>query len=399
MFNTNTNQFFCTTLCRRSVVASLLLLATLYSGAQDTIKFETIKSVKDIPHKTLKQKWMWIHRSAAFFFMKEQTAFNDTSYYSRYKEKLVVTLPLSTRFVGFQLKTKSSASVLKFSPNSIYDLGISINSRMISLFLNTGLALFDNDQGIKGKTQYKDFQFNIYGKKSTIDFSLQTYDGFYIKNSATFNTFDASVKPYELRPDVSVVSLGFNYYFISNYKKFSYRGSFAFTEKQKKSAGSILSGGYYSLFSIRADSNLISKSFSPYFDTLTNIKTGGVFNYGLNVGYIYTFVIRKKLHATISLVQGLGVDVTGATREDDSKIESKSKFSSKQNLRIALGYDSGNFFYGMMGMFDFYYFDNKERSTFNYSYGKFRLFVGYRFNMEGKKKKLFRKLNLIDYRL
>lgn len=381
------------------LVVFLFSFTQMSLNAQDTIKFETIKSTKDIPHKTIKQKWMWIHRSIAFVFMKEQQPFNDTNYYSRYKDKLVVTLPLSTRFVNFQFKDKSSQSVLKFSPNSIYDLGISINSRMLSLFINTGLVLFDNDHGIKGKTQYKDFQFNIYGKKSTVDFSLQTYDGFYIKNSGAFNTFDATLRPYELRPDISVTSVGFNYYFISNYKKFSYRGSFAFTERQKKSAGSILSGGYLSIFSINADSNLVSKSFSPYFDTLTNIKTGGIFNYGLNVGYIYTFVIRKKLHATFSLVQGLGVDVTGATREDDSKIESKSKLSSKQNLRIALGYDSGNYFYGIMGMFDFYYFDNKERSTFNYSYGKFRLFMGYRFNVAGKKRKIFRKLNLIDYRL
>ncbi|WP_317897870.1 DUF4421 family protein [Aurantibacillus circumpalustris] len=342
---------------------------------------------------------MWIHRSAAFIFMKEQEPFNDTSYYSRYKERLVVTLPLSTRYVNFEFKDKSSSSVLKYSPNNLYDLGISVNTKLMSFFLNTGATLLDNDQGIKGKTNYKDFQFNVYGKKSTIDFSLQTYNGFYINNSTSFNSYDASQKPYEIRPDISVVSLGFNYYYVSNYRKFSYRGSFAFTECQKKSAGSLLTGGYFSIFSMTADSNLVSKSFTPYFDPLTNIKTGSVLNYGLNVGYIYTFVIRRKFHATISLVQGLGVDLTSGTKEDDSKVESKSNLSSKQNLRIALGYDRGNFFYGIMGMFDFYYFDNKERATFNYSYGKFRLFAGYRFNMTGKKKKVFRKLNLIDYRL
>lgn len=342
---------------------------------------------------------MWIHRSLAFYFMKEYAPFNDTNYYTKYKERLVIAIPLSTRFVNFQLKDKASTSVLIYAPNSFYDFGFIINSKILSLFLNTGITVFNKDHDTKGKTIYKDFQFNIYGKKSTMDLSLQSYEGFYVRNSADFKTFDTKIKPYEIRPDISVFSLGFNYYYISNYKKFSYRGSFAFTETQKKSAGSFLSGGYYSSLSIKSDSNLVSKTFSQHFDSLLNVKTGVVTNYGVNVGYIYTFVINKKVHATISLVQGLGVDITGGTREDDSEIPSKSKFSSKQNLRIALGYDYRHFFYGMMGMFDFYYFDNKDRSSFDYSYGKFRLYMGYRFNMAGKKKKIFRKLNLIDYRL
>ncbi len=42
------------------------MLSGVEASAQDTIKIETIKSTKDIPHKTGWQKWMWIHRSIAF---------------------------------------------------------------------------------------------------------------------------------------------------------------------------------------------------------------------------------------------------------------------------------------------------------------------------------------------
>ena len=110
-------------------------------------------------------------------------------------------------------------------------------------------------------------------------------------------------------------------------------------------------------------------------------------------------MIRKKFHATLSLVQGLGADQTSITRDDNSTDKNNYRFSSKQNLRIALGYDEGRLFFGTMGMFDFYYFDNKKQSTFDYSYGKFRLFVGYRFSIEKQQRKLLQKLNLIDYRL
>ena len=385
---------------RNIILALSLILNSSILHAQDTIKFETIKSIKDIPHATLKQKWMWIHRSIAFAFLKKHAPTHDTSYYACYKSKLVITLPLSTRFINFELKDGISANSLKFQPNNQYDFGLCINSKFASFLMNTGVALFTNDEGIKGKTKYSDYQFNIYGKKSTVDFSLQTYKGFYVENSGKYSDFNNSQKQlYEVRPDVAVYALSFNHYYLFNNKKFSYRSSFAFTEHQKKSAGSLLCGGYLSLFGIKADSALVSKSFAQYFTTNSNVTSASIFNFGYNVGYIYTLVIKKKLRITLSLVQGIGTNKTTIMREDASKEESDFKFSSKQNLRMALGYDNGVFFYGVMGMYDFYNFDDKTKSTLDYSYGKFRTFVGYRFSSEKRERKLLRKLNLIDYRL
>ncbi len=382
------------------VLLLFLIVSTGSSYAQDTIKFETIKSIKDIPHATLKQKWMWIHRSIAFSFMKERLSAYDTSYYSTYKGKLVITVPISTRFISFELRDGSSTNFLKFQPNSQYDVGISINSKFASFLLNTGVVLFKNDEGTKGKTNYKDYQFNLYGKKSTIDFSLQTYDGFYIQNSNTYENYRISkTQKYEVRPDISLYALSLNHYYLFNNKKVSYRSSFAFTERQKKSAGSFLCGGYLSVFGIKADSSLVSASFTQYFNPTSNIKTGAVLNFGVNVGYIYNLVIRKKIHATLSLVQGLGTDRTMTIKEDDSKHVGNFRLSSKQNLRLALGYDNEKFFFGTMGIYDFYYFDDKNGSTFNYSYGKFRVFVGYRFSIDKQQRRFLQKLNLIDYRL
>lgn len=389
---------------RKKCLYLALLLCILFipeiSCAQDTVKFETIRSVKDIPHATLKQKWMWPHRSIAFLFMKERLPYYDTSYYSSYKGKLVVTIPISTRFINFELKDGLSSNFLRFEPNSQYDVGISINSKFASFLLNSGVTLFNKDEATKGKTSYQDYQFNLYGKRSTIDIALQTYQGFYIQNSGKYENFrNTQTQPYEMRRDVFVYALSLNHYYIFNYKKFSYRSSFAFTENQKKSVGSFLCGGYLSLFAIKADSSLVSTSFAQYFNNSSGIKNGSVFNFGINLGYIYTLVIKKRIHATLSLVQGIGTDKTNVTMKDDSKREGTYRFASKQNLRIALGYDSGKFFAGTMGLFDFYYFDDTDRSIFNYAYGKFRIFAGYRFSVENRQKRFLQKLNLIDYRL
>lgn len=382
------------------ILITILLLAIWKPvNAQDTIRFETLTSIKDIPHEGFKQKWMWIHRSIVFSFLKSRVPFYDTSYYESYKSKLVFTIPISTRYIGFDLKDASSSNSLNFMPNSQYDVGISVNSKFASFLINTGVVLFNKDERTKGKTDYKDYQFNLYGKRSTIDVNLQTYKGFYINNSRAFEDYTTlTTNPYEIRNDISALSLGLNYYYIFNYKKFSYRNSFAFTEHQKRSAGSLLAGGYYSILSVNGDSAFVSTPFKNYFDTLSIIKNANIINYGVNIGYIYTLVI-KKFYATLSLVQGIGIDKTNTITQKDVHYSGKQTLSSKQNLRMGIGYNSGTLFFGSMAMFDFYYFDNSKRTAIDYSYGKIRVFAGYRFNIERQQRKFFTKLNLMDYRL
>ncbi len=343
---------------------------------------------------------MWIHRSIVFIYMKERPPTHDPRYYSSYKGKLVITIPVSTRFINFRLTDGVSSNFLRFQPNGQYDVGISINSKFASFLVNSGVSITNKDNAIKGKTNYKDYQFNLYGRKSTVDASLQTYQGFYVQNSAKYDNFiNTRLMPYDVRPDIFVYALSLNHYYLFNNRKFSYRSSFAFTERQKKSAGSFLCGGYLSVFGVNARYSMVSESFSQYFNPSSNVINGTVFNFGLNLGYIYTLIIKKKFHATLSLVQGLGTAKTSTTAENNSRYEGNFRLSTKQNLRIALGYDNEKFFWGTMGMFDFYHFDDKSRTTFNYSYGKFRVFAGYRFSVEKQQRNFLRKLNLIDYRL
>ncbi len=372
----------------------------LISFAQDTIKIETIKSIKDIPHKTVWQKWMWIHRSVAFNIIKERPVFYDTTYIKSYKKSLVITLPLSTRFLDFTLTDWKTKNHLDYYPNIEYDLGLSINSHWASFLVNTGVKVLNRDNEIFGKTQYKDYQFNLYGKKITTDAFFQDYKGFYIVNSKSYSGY-TSDKLFAIRPDVRAVSLGLNSYYIFNYKKFSYRNSFAFIETQKKGAGSLLVGGYFSVFGASSDTTLVPFPFRANFDSSAYIKAGSNFTIGSNIGYIQTFVFFKKTcYITFSLVQGLGTEQTTYTRDDNSIYKSATNLSSKINVRLAYGFNAGKFYAGTMLMADTYLFSSvKSETKFNYGVGKGRVFCGYRFSYQKAERKLLRKLNLIDYRL
>lgn len=377
----------------------LVILLSLKSNAQDSISVKrsaSVKSIWDIPHKTFRELWMWPHRSMAFNIVKQKPVRYDTNLIRTYYKRLVITLPFSSRFLKFSLNDTKTGSRLNFAPNSELNLGISVSSRWASFIVASKIKVFGGDEGTRGKTQFRDFQLNLYGRKVTTDMFVQYYKGFYIKNSASYSNY-VSEKPFEIRSDVYAIHLGASSYYVINNKRFSYRNSFAFTEQQKKSAGSLLLGVYYSYFTATGDPSLVSSAFRSSFDTLSLIRSGQTHNFGINLGYIYTLVFLKKCYLTASLVQGIGGKHIAYVRDDASKFNQLLGGAGKLHIRAGLGYDQGRYFIGAMGITDYYLLGRKSESSFDYSYGKFMVFVGYRFSVLKAERKLLRRLKLIDY--
>jgi len=377
----------------------LIINSYLISNAQNNSSITnntSVKTIWDIPHKTIWQKWMWIHRSIAFKITKERPVNYDTTYIKSYYKRLVITFPISTRFLKFRLFDLNSGSKIIFSPNLQYNIGIGVSSRWATFIYCKGVKLFNNNIDIKGVTKYKDYQLNLYGRKITTDMFVQYYSGFYIKNSKSFNNY-LSNKPYAIRADVNSFHMGVSSYYIVNYKKFSSGNSFAFVEQQKKSAGSLLLGLYYSYFEANGSPSLVTQPFRNKFDSLSLIHKGQLFDFGLNLGYIYTFVFFKKCHATASFVQGAGGKQVNFIRDDNSTYHQLVGSAGKLHLRLALGYDNGRYIIGATGMYDYFFLSGKSNSTFDYSFGKFMLYIGYRFSILKTEKKLLHHLKLIDY--
>jgi hypothetical protein len=376
----------------------ILLLSSSTGHAQDTIKQNTIHSIFDIPHETLWQKWMWIHRSIAFMIIKERKPYFDTAYVKTYKKSVSITIPISSRFLRFNVIDWASGNTLKYSPNNSYDLGFSLSSRWATFQLLTGISIYENYRNQKGETRFHDTQFNIYSPRVTSDLFYQDYRGFYVRNSLSYPDYKGENR-YAVRKDIHAIAFGVSSYYIFNSRKFSYRNAFAFTEVQKKSAGSFLAGTYFFLFNLKGDSSMVGFPFRPVFDSLSYIKSATLQTYGVNIGYIHTFVFLKHFYTTISLVQGIGLEQTLYRNDKEHSFSSPLRGAGKINCRYALGYNLGRFYLGTMGILDYFLFTSKTNTTFNFSTGKICAFVGYRFQFVKTERKILRKLNLIDYRL
>ena len=377
----------------------LIFMLSANSHAQDSaasVKRPAIKTIRDIPHRTFREKLLWPHRSFALKITRERPVNYDTAYIRSNYKRLVITLPLSTRFLQFNLIDKKSGNNLVFAPNLEYDLGISISSRWASFILNSGVKIYSGNAKLKGKTKYQDYQLNLYGRKITTDMFMQYYKGFYIKNSESYSSY-ISDKPYLIREDVYALHMGVSSYYIINHRKFSYGSSFAFVDQQKKSAGSLLIGAYYSYFNANASPSLVADPFRNDFDTLAFIKSGQVHDFGINIGYIYTCVFHKRYSATASIAQGAGGKHVFYNREDNSNYNKLMGGAGKLHLRLGMRYDNGRSFIGAMAIYDRFLFTGQSGSALDYSFGKYTLYCGYRFSILKKEKKILRRLKLTGY--
>lgn len=372
----------------------MLLIASFPSTSQEQSK--GVKKPRDIPHSTLREKWMWPHRTFALISLRERPVNYDTAYVKSFYKRFVITIPVSARFLKFTIFDQRTGRQLTYVPNLQYNLGISISSRWASFVINSGVKIFNGNENIKGKTTYRDYQLHLYGRKIITDLVVQHYKGFYIKNSRSYETY-TSEQPYSLRSDVGALNIGASTMYVVNHKRYSYGNSFAFIEQQKKSAGSLLIGVYYTYFAASGNPSLIEEPFKSSFDSLSLIKKGYTHNLGLNIGYIYTLVIKKRIYATVLVAQGVGGEQAVYTRNDNSGYHQLSVGAGKFNASVSLRYDNGRSFIGTMGTMDYFLFRGKANSTFDYSFGKAMIYIGYRFSVLKPEKKLLKKLKLIDY--
>jgi hypothetical protein len=352
-----------------------------------------------IPHRTAKEILMWPHRTFFRFIMKEPPPVYDTTYIKGYRKHLVLTLPLTNRYLNFGIRDNISNRSIQFAPNNgHYDIGIGLNSHRFGLVVNTGISLFKGDVDKKGKTKFRDYQLNIYGKRVVTDLSFQNYNGFYVRNTRRILPSGITLPGrFELRPDIEAYSIGVSSLYIFNYKKFSYRGSFAFTEKQLKSAGSFVAGVYYTFMYADSDSSIISSNFRSVFDSSIFLKKAITQNGGINLGYIHTLVIKKKSYVTLSLVNGMGAGRLHSLNVMGERKNSSVTLSVKTSFRIAAGFDDGKFFGGGMGIFDVFAYSTYSDISLDHGLGKFRVFLGYRFNVLKEERRLLKKLKIIEW--
>ncbi|WP_317900111.1 DUF4421 family protein [Aurantibacillus circumpalustris] len=384
------------------VIIVLGNVSPMFSQADSLVKtlIDTVVSkliVDDIPRKTFKDKFMYPHRWYVKQMLKSHTSDIDTTYVRSVKKKLVITVALAKKFYGFNLVDLETKKELDFAPNNYYHVGFNFNNIIFSFGFYPGIKFGSKPNS--GNTKSIDIQTLIMGRRVITDIYYQNYRGFYVLNSDNYLNKGAEGSYIFVRPDLKVFAFGVNTMFIFNYKKYSMRGSFSYTDIQKKNAASLMAGIYHKQVTFRSvDSTLIGlNTRDGLTPDLFNINSISLLTIGISGGYGYTLVYRKFIASNIINI-GIGGQKTNYTTTDGKEHSLSLNPSLHLNVKGAIRYDKVLYFVGIMASYDTDYTSNPNLFNVETYTSKVLLFVGYRFNIKQNGRKVLKAMGLVDFK-
>jgi Domain of unknown function (DUF4421) len=239
------------------------------------------------------------------------------------------------------------AGKLIYKPNRHNDLGLGFNYRALSLNLEFNIPATDRNPKRYGTTHSFDLQTFIYIHKFIIDLCSQFYHGYYLANSEEALIGNPATKEL-VRPDMKTNDLSLNVQYVLNNHHFSFNAPFFQNEIQKKNAGSLLIGAGAFYTHGRADS-----SFIPSRVDFSNFFLGHQFNrfnylsIGINLGYAYTFVIKKRFFITGALSGGPGIGYSAINNTETSFKDDRVGISWNGTGKFAVGWTNDRYFAGV----------------------------------------------------
>lgn len=261
----------------------------------------------------------------------------DSNYVESYYNDLIIRMYSGEKTHSLELTDLNNPYHLKYLPNGYFNLGIGVNYKWFGLSLATKVPIFLNSEIKHGETKRFGIQTYAYTNKFSADILTSFSKGYYLKNSYSVLDSYTKEKDYQ-RPDISSLNIGININYIFNHDRFSYRAAFRNTEKQKKSAGSLLAGAGLFSYQTTADSSIVPHEIdADYFQKTRNLTKSGVLALNLNLGYAYSLVFLKNGIFTLSYILGSGLQDNSYGSEFEHEIN-RWRFSMNHTGSLGFGY-------------------------------------------------------------
>lgn len=256
-----------------------------------------------------------------------QSTTDSTAYYISYPEKLTGRFYFSRKYTGMGLKKEERD--YWYMPNSTLNMGAGLTYQNLTLNLATGFGFLNPERG-RGDSKYLDLQAHAYPKNLVIDLFGQFYNGYYLSRPENYLNTSA----YNVFPDMKMRKVGASVQYLFNGDKFSYRAAFLQNEWQQKSAGSFLAGFEIYGGQVRNQNGILP--LAEQGELFGQIK---FIEFGPNLGYAYSLIIKKHFFFTLSATSSLSLGRTAMQFGPDGQ---RSSWGIRPNyfLRGFTGYNS-----------------------------------------------------------
>ena len=311
----------------------------------------------------------------------------DTTYYTKYRDRLIISFFQSYRDYKIDVSqklTKDSLGLSKLSyiaeANLIY--GLEINYDKINLSIGFKNPSTTKDK--KGDTKYRNFALNIGGNHWILENSYRSYTGFYNKNTANYDTSFKRTGIYDQQPHLTSESYKTKFLFFTNANKFSFKSGYSCNYHQLKSAFSfVLSGNIY-YNRLNSDSSFIPYQVRDYYDTHRSMNGLNVFAFSVYGGGSWNLVLWKVFFMNLTLIIGPEEQWRNYYYLETYPTQTLFFTSISGDLRGSIGLNFKKFFIKVNGSSDFSWYSANQISYVS-KYGGVNFSIGYRFKMKHSK--------------
>lgn len=303
-------------------------------------------------------------------------------YIKQFPDKFFIWPLLKKREISFSLNSRDDkGKKLTYKPNTSFSAGIGFYIFEVATEVTFAVPIDERSKASYGSSDARDLQINSLSKSWGIDLYSQKYSGFYVPNPSPNQTLP---DPFIKRSDIQLNNTGVNLRYVFNKNKFSLRSAYNYSERQIKSAGSVLISGTLNTFRLQADSSVLSQLYAPAISAVSTFKNFQYTAFSIAPGYAYSLIYKSFfLNGTFSMGPAhYWISYTAP----DQTTQYNITLNTFADVRVALGYNSDLFFGGMSLVaqtrdirFDEIHFANGTTA--------FKLLVGYRFREVGILKK------------
>ena len=306
----------------------------------------------------------------------------DSNYVKTYKNKLMIALVGTRKFQHITLSTLGSHDNLRYMPNNPSAFGAGFSYNWLSLDLTLKFPYLTRMYDKKGDTDIFRIRLGYNKPKIWLTTLMQMCRGFYIHNIQKFDPewFQYN-DAYPVRPDILNFSWYTSLYYSFNNRNITYQSSLGWEQRQKKSAGTFLLGGSVFANYLSADSSMVPEEFGEYFNEDMNLTEQFNLQYGINCGYVHTFLLSKYLYLSLCIYPGIHYQTAHQISPLGGKRDISGDFGSVTEARAVLGYNTDKYYGGVtfneIGILHF-----PENTILTNGYAFLKFFVGRRFNLE-----------------
>lgn len=309
-------------------------------------------------------------------------SYHDSNYIKNHSDKISLKLLANNKYNFFRLKDKQWQNSLYYRPQKGLRLGFGVAYKWFALdfVFRTGLK---EDVDVK-YDKLIDFQGRIFTSKHFVEATIQYYYGYKLgrMNGSIFESGDKD----DFRNDIRTITFGLQYLYVVNFEKFSLQAPFVMNEIQRKSAGSLIAGFGYDMYTLNADSSMVPSYLQDEFNFTLQYTDLNTLNLSLKFGYMYSFVPWESYFLTLGLIPGINLNTGDYYIAERELINTHLALNMK--IIAALGYNGKRVFTGAQLIGDGFDIKLNNNSKTLIGRGKLKIYFGYRFH--GKRVKSVR---------